>query len=122
MSRDNWCKNYNGAFNEACSAGVNYRKAFTGCFFGDRPCQNRESTILCEFVNYRTPEEIEAERIEAGQLFGFIVTGLKTIATQSGQTGSIDCPKCGGNLNWSRASNAHVHATCQTEGCLRWMQ
>jgi hypothetical protein len=124
-NRDNWCKNYNGLARKACDVEINYREVFGG--FGSLdcdtiPCLNRDSHILCESATYRTPEEIEAERVEVSQLFGFISQACKSIATQSGYIGVVDCPKCNGKLNWSRASNGHVHGTCQTNECLRWMQ
>ncbi len=41
------------------------------------------------------------------------------------QVGSITCPICGvvGALRFRRAaSNEHVHAACQTPGCVQWME
>ena len=34
------------------------------------------------------------------------------------------CPQCGGKLHWTRAIsyNGHVHAKCETENCLAWME
>lgn len=36
--------------------------------------------------------------------------------------GEVDCPHCDGKLKWSMASNNHIHAACQTSGCVRWME
>ena len=35
----------------------------------------------------------------------------------------IECPKCKGRLHLSQSSyNGHVHGSCETEGCVRWME
>lgn len=38
-----------------------------------------------------------------------------------GISGTIECPKCQGTLNFSIAPNGHPHGKCQTEGCLQWL-
>ncbi len=41
------------------------------------------------------------------------------------QAGTITCPICGvaAALRFRRAaSNGHVHAACQTVGCVQWME
>ena len=39
-------------------------------------------------------------------------------------SGEIPCPICkAGTLRYSRSAyNGHVHASCSTEGCVRWME
>lgn len=38
-------------------------------------------------------------------------------------SGVLSCPVCEkGNLHYSRASNGHVHARCETPGCVCWME
>ncbi len=40
-----------------------------------------------------------------------------------GVTGSVKCPACGGDLQYSRAGcNGHIWGQCQTKDCLSWMQ
>lgn len=40
-----------------------------------------------------------------------------------GGNATIVCPICKGNLAYSVASiNGHLWGTCQTEGCVQWMQ
>ena len=35
----------------------------------------------------------------------------------------IECPVCKGRLHLSQAAyNGHVHGTCETEGCVSWME
>ena len=44
------------------------------------------------------------------------------IATNS-DGGCMDCPKCKQGLRWSKSRrNGHIHAACDTEGCLSWME
>jgi hypothetical protein len=121
-SRNNWCKHYNGGVNKVCRAGVNYKQAFPRLEFDQFPCLNRDSSIPCEFVIFRTPEEIEAEHLERAESLKFYAQASRLIAALSGHAGTIDCPKCNGSLSWGRASNRHVHGACETEGCLAWMQ
>jgi hypothetical protein len=35
----------------------------------------------------------------------------------------IECPECKGRLHLSQAGgNGHVHARCETDGCVAWME
>ncbi len=37
--------------------------------------------------------------------------------------GACACPVClTGTLHYTRAYNGHVHASCSTESCVRWME
>ena len=37
--------------------------------------------------------------------------------------GTMECPKCGGNLNWGIApSNKHTRGKCETPDCLAWIE
>lgn len=45
------------------------------------------------------------------------------IRAEDGDSGTIDCPVCKGQLSWCRDSfNGHLHGQCETASCLRWMQ
>jgi hypothetical protein len=38
-------------------------------------------------------------------------------------SGRIDCPVCGaGKLAWGVANNGHISATCETAGCVSWVE
>ena len=40
-----------------------------------------------------------------------------------GKAEVIECPVCKGRLHLSQAAcNGHIHAKCETEGCLSWME
>lgn len=55
--------------------------------------------------------------------FFLIMEAMCTILDLKGTVGQIKCPKCGGILQWSRAStNQHIWGKCKTENCLMWAQ
>lgn len=39
-----------------------------------------------------------------------------------GTAGETECPVCKGTLVWRMASNKHIHARCETVGCVAWME
>ena len=43
---------------------------------------------------------------------------------QCNVSGVIDCPICGeiNALNFAIQNNQYVHAACETEGCVAWME
>lgn len=58
-----------------------------------------------------------------GENIKFLLEALKVIATLKEPRGTIECPKCNGQLNYTRASsNGHVWGKCKTDNCLSWMQ
>jgi hypothetical protein len=53
----------------------------------------------------------------------FILEAYKIIRGKPDLAGIIKCPKCSGQLHYRVAKlNGHVHAKCQTENCLSWME
>lgn len=48
---------------------------------------------------------------------------IAAIAADPAGSGTAECPHCKGRLTWARDSgNGHLHAECETAGCLRLMQ
>ncbi|MCJ2115704.1 hypothetical protein MKK65_03700 [Methylobacterium sp. J-001] len=48
---------------------------------------------------------------------------MATIAADPANSGTVECPTCKGRLTWAKDSgNGHIHAQCETSGCLRVMQ
>lgn len=133
-----WCKHYNGTVNETCKAGVKYTdvKLLGESGPPSFPCfkDNNPLGATCEKCEFRTPEEVaemerkQAERFEAiGKARGAIVAHLGGPWKKGtpGANGVIDCPACGkpGALHFSRAGyNGHIHARCQSAGCVNWME
>lgn len=55
--------------------------------------------------------------------FGLIMTARKAIIATGKQSGFVECPKCGGKLRFAVAkSNGHVHAQCETQSCIGWIE
>ena len=51
----------------------------------------------------------------------YIVKALSEIKKLKDNKGTIKCPECGSDLNYTRASNGHVWGKCTKVGCLQWM-
>jgi ssDNA-binding Zn-finger/Zn-ribbon topoisomerase 1 len=47
---------------------------------------------------------------------------MRLIAESGKKQGSIPCPKCGGDLRFSVASNGHQLAKCGSPNCIAYMQ
>ena len=50
-----------------------------------------------------------------------IIEALVIIGELKEDQGKIKCPKCEGELHYTRAKNGHVWGKCKTENCLSWM-
>lgn len=132
MARDTWCKHYRGMHGKAqCEAGVEFEQ-FKGLKMDDMPCVNCFPE-KCDKAEYPTPEEIAAEEAAMNERFKNIGTARQAIVAacggpwkrgMPGKGGSIECPVCkAGKLSYSRAGyNGHIHAGCDTEGCVSWME
>lgn len=139
------CKYFTGAFqNEECDAGVNYRGLVGGDQFGwltRLPCcpngsrHNAEQAAKCDKYTGVTAEEAEAYNHERDREIEQIIINIKVIrpriVEKHGQgipsktiVDSIDCPVCNaGTIKYSISSiNGHIHAACNTNGCVRWME
>lgn len=139
------CVHFNGIMHDRCEAGVDYHSVrlehapiayrregearYTQTQTASRPCHDSMNLggAACEKRCAPTPESVAAE-VEASQReFGFTMEAMKRVidATNNarGDSGSVECPKCGKPLRYSVAgSNGHIHGRCTTEGCLAWMQ
>lgn len=137
MTRSDWCKHYRGMYRrETCEAGVRFDslpgRGVKG-FLQTCPCLNRNGAD-CEKAEYRTDEEIAAERAEVAKRLEQIGIARDAIVAalggprkrgMPGASGTIDCPVCGKekSLAFSRSSyNGHIHAQCLTDGCVSWME
>ena len=136
------CKHYNGRdlFNGStggkCRADVDPIYSFCG---GDRfgwvkkvPClRTNETTAICPAAEYPTKEEAEQSARDFEAYVDQFVKNLSVVRPaieqqhkETGEwSGSIECPECTKPLHWSKAKcNGHIHAACETEGCLSWME
>ena len=63
------------------------------------------------------------DKKEVGKSFKFLLEALKLIKEKKEDNDKIVCPKCQGDLHYSRAKlNGHIWGKCQTQDCLSWMQ
>ena len=130
------CKNYSGRdmfLGECvCKAGINPVERFCN---GDRtgwvakvPClRTNETTAQCDQCVYPTKEEAEADnaafKAYVDDVLKHIPIARAAMVAAKSDGGCMDCPKCGQGLRWSKARcNGHIHAKCDTEGCLSWME
>lgn len=135
------CKNWNGRHmltgSECkCKAGVDPIYSFAG---GERfgwvkkvPClRPNEADAICPASDFPTKEEAEREEVmlkAAMDKFVKNVTVVRpAIIAQHKETGKwsgeIECPECSKRLRWTIAkSNNHVHAACETEGSISWIE
>lgn len=136
--RATFCNHYRAmSDHDTCAAGVPYSK-FDGMAFGKRPCfrkdRNESVRCGCDLVQFPTDAELDAAENEMLERFNKIASARRAIVDAcggpwkrgaAGAGGVIDCPACGGtkSLRYSRAGyNGHVHASCSTPGCVKWME
>lgn len=52
-----------------------------------------------------------------------LLATIAAIKADPASSGENSCPSCTGRLRWTKdANNSHIHAECETAGCLRVMQ
>ncbi|MFZ1005317.1 MAG: hypothetical protein WAN65_00665 [Candidatus Sulfotelmatobacter sp.] len=145
-NRDKWCR-HRTAFTsdiKTCNAGVDFHQfdklGSTPNEIPSRrlslmPCLGEcpEAIAKCDKYSGYTPEEIaahEADLRERITRIGTIRTAIiqaciirGAIGDKKSCAGQIPCPACKtGTVQYSRASNGHVHARCSTANCASWME
>lgn len=133
------CEYYNGwqmFHNPVCSAGINPILSYcdndrTG-WVNKAPCFKRNTDAPhCPKQTFLSHEEYvrqsEIRREKSLQSIQNIVVVRPMIVTEHERTGKssgrIECPICSNTLIWSRAEcNGHIHAQCETDGCVGWME
>jgi len=136
------CRHYNGRdlltgkSNGKCRAGVDPVYSFCGGvrfgFLKKAPClQGNGSDIICPAADFPTKEEALAEAKAFEAEMDAFISNLQIVRPtivkaqkESGEwAGKVECPKCAKPLHWRMAqSNQHIHARCETEGCVSWME
>jgi hypothetical protein len=88
------------------------------------PCHGHvgESVCVCNSYEPYTAQEISEKQEKDKKEIEYLSAAFRSINQLSGSGGMIDCPKCNGQLQWSRAGNGHVHGQCASVGCMAWMQ
>lgn len=132
------CRHFNGLSSGTCTAGVAYdsvkvpKESGRGLYL---PCfKDEASHCACEHQAFPSHEEVEAEVAESDSRFRRSMLARKAIVEHlggpwkkgmAGVGGRIDCPVCKQALalQFSRSGyNGHIHARCDTENCVAWME
>ena len=131
MTYPDHCKHFTGMINDVCAAGVNWREVTGGPDFGiltRTPCTNPEHAGKCKLHQLRTQAEIDEENRFWDEQIALMETEEPfwqkiRYANMSGGHGVCECPRCKGKCHWSvAASNRHLHARCETDGCISFME
>ncbi len=87
-----------------------------GCINGNA-CKSK-----CPKFDPYTKAECDADDAETEARIKIVVAAYRSIPS-TGSSGIVECVKCKGKLHWSRAAcNGHIHAKCETDDCLSWME
>lgn len=125
------CIHFNGIQHDACRAGINMRAHVGGDDFGWAkriPCLGeRDGIVPCDKRRLQTAAEADAEDAEFEARFAHIKAARAEIVQrhgkQRGVSGQVRCPACSGLLAYSIAAyNGHIHARCETDGCVSWIE
>jgi len=137
LRKMNICAHFTGVQHEICRAGVRYDAAREpktdttpyrfACF------QDEAYGLVCEKARFPTRAEAEAEKIADDAIFAKHALAhraahndAKTKGFKKGTGGanSVECPVClKGRIYYRVAAyNGHMHAKCETEGCVSWME
>jgi hypothetical protein len=135
--RAEWCIHYRPpsiANGDTCEAGIAF-SIFEGTTFAQRPCfldaegQSKPGALWCVALRRPTAEEIEAHEAwseERSRKLMVVMVGIAPWRMEHQNQNFaevVECPECKGRLHLSIArSNSHVHAHCETEGCVSWME
>lgn len=127
------CKHFNGLQHDKCSLGIRYYDVADRP--GDKGMAQRVPCILlrtsnplerghCEHYCELTTEEIEKRDAAFREYFKKMKAARAVIVEQikPGDVGILECPACGNVLHASIATNGHVRAQCETNGCLLWLE
>jgi len=103
-----------------CAVGCDLTKpgAIRACLpnLKDSPCSKRE-----EYTSEERDAAVERSN-QSVERFAAALQAISEARPQPGQTGEVTCPICKARLKWACAKgNGHLHAACETDGCVRFM-
>jgi hypothetical protein len=139
MSAMGRCVHFKGIQHDLCGAGINIRQLVGGPELGwaaRLPCllmDAEKCTVVCESRKLLTRDEAEAEVSKDRERMKRTLKAVAAAHDDAGRKGfkvglggadSMPCPlDCGGRLYYRVASvNGHMHAKCETDGCVSWME
>ena len=136
MATGDHCKHYDGREitigKGKCRVGIDPRVSYcAGKSLGmirRIPClKSNVDAPPCHLAEFPTREEVDAQNAAfSAYVDDFLkwmpIAREAMLATKS-DGGCMDCPKCKQGLRWAKdRGNGHIHAKCDTEGCLSWME
>ncbi|MCY1166938.1 hypothetical protein D9M73_68920 [compost metagenome] len=89
-----------------------------------------ETVIPCSRRIEPTDEQVAQDRAETDAYMNRVFLAIKVAGEwrvkpkpAATRREVVECPACKGKLNLVQfASNGHVHGSCETTGCLSWME
>lgn len=116
------CQHFDGTYNKKCKAGVLYSE-----FKGGLPCVGRKDNVCEKFIAV-TREQAEERENKIRESMRRLMVAMPVISEwrnkePKGKAEVIECPVCNGKLHLSQSAyNGHVHARCETDNCLCFME
>lgn len=120
---------------DTCQAGVRYDDVRDDTVKNGwrLPCFCNSTARPCPKCEFPTPEQVAAEVAAIEASFERSNSAMHAAHADAkhrgfgkgrGGAASIVCPACGtGTLHYSVAGyNGHMHASCDTPGCVAWME
>lgn len=133
--RPDTCIHFNGILNECCDQKVNYSELSGGERFGmwmKIPCLPSKTPaaqpVTCPKHQLPSAEEIAAHRAHQAEQVAKHLKVMPVVNAwrkqgKQGKQAVITCPACGGKLQlYQSARNGHVHGSCETDGCVQWVE
>lgn len=132
-----WCRHFEGIQRGGgkCEKGIVYKDQ---PWFGgarDWPCHGGSDALSkCSLYEPHTKEEIEARDKAIAKSIRMITEIRPKIVqecikmgwgkhNEKDVRGAIACPECQQVLYFRRSAyNGHIHAHCETKGCVSWME
>lgn len=133
---DTWCRHrtpFDREKHPVCKIGIDYHQFREDVpalgWLSRMPCigENSDARTRCPQYSGRSPEELAEEERELelhlDRIRGAMVAIREATKGRRGLQGKIVCPSCSKPLHYSVARvNGHVHARCETEHCVSFLQ
>lgn len=122
------CRHFTGIQHDRCALGVEYDSVRApreelGAETTLVPCLRRDGPRWCPKFDAITLGELQAEEKRLMAETSDYVAALVGIREAKRARGSITCPRCLGVLRFVLAGpKKHIHARCETAGCLALME
>lgn len=136
------CVHFTGLSKGKCEAGMSYDevdKDMRIVYRAGLPCLKPDECDLgrldgrpqchCPHLQFPTEEEVQkeidmwAEQTKKMTMALEIIDPIRKAQKGKNWRGVLECPNCKGKLHVTHAAmNGHVHAHCETKGCVSWME